>query len=111
MRRNPGHAASKRPGSNFPSIVNWLISEFKSFVWNLNFVAQQNLSSDIPLVGLAVDEGCSVGVTVSIGCVESLGFSGGIARVVSISLLSSDLSGSEEVLYNIKDQLWSWPEE
>ena len=46
MRRNPGHAASKRPGSNFPSIVNWLISEFKSFVWNLNFVAQQNLSSD-----------------------------------------------------------------
>ena len=57
------------------------------------------------MVGLAVDEGCSVGVTVSIGCVESLGFSGGIARVVSISLLSSDLSGSEEVLYNIKDQL------
>ena len=57
------------------------------------------------MVGLAVDEGCSVGVTVSIGRIEGLGFSRGIARVESISLLSSDLSGSEEVLYNIKDQL------
>ena len=57
------------------------------------------------MVGLAVDEGCTVGVTVPIGRVESLGFSGGIARVESISLLSSDLSGSEEAPYNIKDQL------
>ena len=64
------------------------------------------------MVGLAVDEGCTVGVTIPIGCVESLGFSGGIARVESISLLSesisllsSDLSGSEEVPYNIMDQL------
>ena len=54
---------------------------------------------------LAVDEGCSVGVTVLIGFVEYLGFSVGIAPVESISLLTSDLSGSEEVLYNIKDQL------
>ena len=46
MRRNPGHAASRRSGSNFPSIVNWLISGFKSFVENLSFVAQQNLSLD-----------------------------------------------------------------
>ena len=53
-------------------------------------------------VGLAVDKGCSVGVTVSIGRVGS---SGGIARVESISLLGSDLSGSTEVPYNIKDQL------
>lgn len=57
------------------------------------------------MVGLAVDERSSVGVTVSIGRVESLGFSGGIARVESTSLLSSDVSGSEEVPYNIKDQL------
>ena len=54
---------------------------------------------------LAVDEGCSVGVTVLIGFVEYLGFSVGIAPVESISPLSSDLSGSEEVPYNIKDQL------
>ena len=53
---------------------------------------------------LAVDEGCSVGVTVFIGFVEYLGFSVGITRVESISLLSSDVSGSEEVPYNIKDQ-------
>ena len=53
---------------------------------------------------LAVDEGCSVGVTVLIGFVEYLGFSVGITRVESISLLSSDVSGSEEVPYNIKDQ-------
>ena len=57
------------------------------------------------MVGLAVDEGSSVGVTVSINRVESLGFSGGIARVESISLLSSDVIGSEEVPYNNKDQL------
>ena len=57
------------------------------------------------MVGLAVDEGSSVGVTVSINRVESLGFSGGITRVESTSLLSSDVSGSEEVPYNIKDQL------
>ena len=55
--------------------------------------------------GLAVAEGCSFGVTVSIGRVISLGFSGSVARVESISLLSFDLSGSEEVPYNIKDQL------
>ena len=53
---------------------------------------------------LAVDEGCSVGVTVLIGFVEYLGFSVDITRVESISLLSSDVSGSEEVPYNIKDQ-------
>ena len=57
------------------------------------------------MVGLAVDEGSSVGVTVSIGRVEILGFSVGITRVESTSLLSSDVSGSEEVPYNIKDQL------
>ena len=57
------------------------------------------------MVGLAVDEGSSVGVTVSINRVESLGFSGGIARVESISPLSSDVIGSEEVPYNNKDQL------
>ena len=56
------------------------------------------------MVGLAVDEGCSVGVTVLIGFVEYLGFSVGITRVESTSLLSSDVSGSEEVPYNIKDQ-------
>ena len=55
--------------------------------------------------GLADAEGCSFGVTVSIGRVIILGFSGSVARVESISLLSFDLSGSEEVPYNIKDQL------
>ena len=73
------------------------------------------------MVGLSVDKGCSVGVTISVGCVESLGCSvgvtisigrvesldssGGIARVESISLLGSDLRGFTEVPYNIKDQL------
>ena len=57
------------------------------------------------MVGLSVDKGCSVGVTISIGRVESLSSSGDIARVESISLLGSDLSGFTEVPYNIKDQL------
>ena len=57
------------------------------------------------MVCLAGGEGCSVGVTVLTGRAESLDSSGGIARVESTSLLSFDLSGSEEVPYNIKDQL------